>query len=402
MSTPCSRSHTAASPRQDGLTALMEMIANMSVAEIDDVLAKRRSPSETATTSDVDLAFSFFAAEAEGLLNLAKDHHTDGVVNEGLADEMLEREETAHYDHLMAIALSEGRDPPPRPPQIHRRNRASSQPQHTHASSSGQHHTVPMPEADIPRGRSPRRAGPSSNAFTRPLTAVRSLRGSRASSPDESSVEDSASRPASPTDSCLSDPTPEPDPLPSCVVCGDEIEGATIDAPCGHHLDVACLRRMFKNSTRDESLFPPKCCQEQIEFEQVNQHLDRPLRELYERKSREFTTKDRVYCHISSCSAFLGSASKGPPTSLACTSRSCRALTCGSCKYAAHPGKACADQLDDIVLELGQKQGWQRCPSCHHLVERNGGCLHMMCRCSGEFCYGCAKPWKACGSSCPR
>lgn len=193
---------------------------------------------------------------------------------------------------------------------------------------------------------------------------------------------------------------PGPEPLPLCVICREEINGAIIRAPCGHHLDVACLRQIFEKSARDESLFPPKCCQEPIEAEDVNEHLTPALRELHERKSREFTTKDRVYCHVSCCSAFLGSMSQGPSTSLACTSPSCGARTCGSCKYAAHPGKACADHLDDIVLELGERQGWRRCPMCRHLIERTEGCRQMTCRCGGEFCYGCARPWTTCPNTC--
>ena len=94
----------------------MKMMSNMSVREIDDILARRGSSSDTAGTGDVDLALSLFAEEAEGLLNLVKDHRVDDVVNDGgLLDELVEIEETAHYDHLMAVALSEGRPPPPRP-----------------------------------------------------------------------------------------------------------------------------------------------------------------------------------------------------------------------------------------------------------------------------------------------
>lgn len=210
-------------------------------------------------------------------------------------------------------------------------------------------------------------------------------------------------RPATPAESDLGELSQQPKALLSCIVCRDEIEGTITEAPCGHHLDITCLRCMFGNSTRDETSFPPKCCQEPIEFKSVNGYLDPALRELFERKSREFATKDRVYCHIPSFSAFFGSASKETPTALACTSRFCRALTCRSCKHAAHPGKTCADRLDDTVLELGRKQGWQQCPSCRRLIERNEGCRHTTCQCGVQFCYGCAKPWATgiCVNSCP-
>lgn len=35
----------------------------------------------------------------------------------------------------------------------------------------------------------------------------------------------------------------------------------------------------------------------------------------------------------------------------------------------------------------------QHCPGCRAIVQRNGGCNHMVCRCGTHFCYVCDRPW---------
>ena len=159
---------------------------------------------------------------------------------------------------------------------------------------------------------------------------------------------------------------------------------------------------MFERATRDESLFPPKCCQTVIELGLARDYLDVPLMALYQSKAREFGTKDRVYCYNPVCSAFLGGATAAA-TALRCAY--CRAETCGSCKEAAHPDRTrCLnseeESRDEALLAFAREQGWQRCPDCRYVVERTDGCFHMTCRCAKEFCYLCAATWKTC--ECPR
>ena len=184
-----------------------------------------------------------------------------------------------------------------------------------------------------------------------------------------------------------------PVPLPYCVICRYEVEGTTISLGCGHVLDTSCLRTIFENATRDESLFPPKCCQSPINLDAVRDHLSTPLITLYQLKAREFGTSDRVYCYNLACSAFLDAAT-AVSTSILCSD--CRAETCGRCKEEAHAGRACSIKENEAMLELAKTRGWQRCPSCRYVVERTQGCPHMTCRCNQQFCYLCAATWKTC------
>ncbi len=47
-----------------------------------------------------------------------------------------------------------------------------------------------------------------------------------------------------------------------------------------------------------------------------------------------------------------------------------------------------AAAADEAYLQGLLQSGVMRaCPSCHMPVERNGGCLHMSCRCGHHFWY---------------
>lgn len=179
-----------------------------------------------------------------------------------------------------------------------------------------------------------------------------------------------------------------------CIICRDPIRGDAIRVPCGHFYDVECLRDLFQAVIGDESLYPPRCCQQPIPLQQVRLHLDYALLNLYGEKSREFSTPNRLYCSNKNCSQFLGSRTAGPSTTRC---NSCGVGTCSSCSEAAHPFMLCGDDEDAAtVLQLARESGWQRCPGCHQMVELNVGCYHMTCRCRTQFCYLCAAPWKTC------
>ncbi|KAI0670102.1 hypothetical protein C8Q78DRAFT_167871 [Trametes maxima] len=186
-----------------------------------------------------------------------------------------------------------------------------------------------------------------------------------------------------------------------CTICGDEINGTILFLGCGHTMDVPCIKKMFELASADEDYFPPRCCSIPIHLADVERYLEPPFVEYYLEKSREFLTKDRVYCYNKYCSAFLGPASDSSVT-FRCPQ--CTYSTCAGCKGKVHRGAACDGPVaDEGVLKLGEKQGWQRCVSCKYLVERVEGCPHITCRCGAQFCYLCGKEWSsACSSRCQR
>ena len=191
-----------------------------------------------------------------------------------------------------------------------------------------------------------------------------------------------------------------------CTICGDIINGIELKAPCGHYFDTDCMERMFKSASKDESLYPPRCCLTAIPTASVRQHLGAMIMMDFDKKSLEFETPagSRVYCHRPQCSAFLGSSSF-TPSPMRCSG--CSSVTCGSCKRACHGDRACSEsaemeehELSQMAADLHQKNGWTRCYSCHHLVEKSEGCYHITCMCKAQFCYLCGTPWKEC--DCPQ
>ncbi|KAF8137118.1 hypothetical protein EV363DRAFT_1316699 [Boletus edulis] len=182
-----------------------------------------------------------------------------------------------------------------------------------------------------------------------------------------------------------------------CVICQDPIYGAEIRAPCGHYYGIDCITDLFQSATRDETLFPPRCCRQNIPFAQVQLHLSQELITTFQQKQVEFSTLKRVYCSSPPCSHFLGPISEGFFDSkvYTCPAPGCREQHSSNWTHTCRPDTDAAQ-----VLELGRASGWARCPGCSQLIELHIGCFHMTCRCRTEFCYLCRARWKTC--PCPQ
>ncbi|KAI0937560.1 hypothetical protein AcV5_000367 [Taiwanofungus camphoratus] len=186
----------------------------------------------------------------------------------------------------------------------------------------------------------------------------------------------------------------------SCVICQSKISKAEILTPCGHYYDVSCLVGLVEASTRDESLFPPRCCRQHIPETLFKRHMTPDLAALFTEKSAEFGTVRRVYCANPACSRFLGARTSGLGYSIyTCPSPSCALPTCSRCRTAVNSPalhRCKHDSSHKAVLELAQRKGWSRCPACDQMIELQSGCFHMTCVCSMQFCYLCRAPWKTC------
>ena len=143
---------------------------------------------------------------------------------------------------------------------------------------------------------------------------------------------------------------------------------------------------------------PYRCCNKNIPVNLVRRELGARFVQRYTDFELETSTSNPLYCSHSGCSAFI------PPADIHGdngTCKQCKKLTCRHCRSRAHPGKLCTqDKETEKVKELGAKKGWQHCPGCRSLVERNEGCLHMTCKCGTEFCYNCGD--RKCQGKCKR
>ncbi|TBU61117.1 hypothetical protein BD310DRAFT_957207 [Dichomitus squalens] len=191
-----------------------------------------------------------------------------------------------------------------------------------------------------------------------------------------------------------------------CITCMERIQGMAIRAPCGHYYDTGCMALLLDAAIRDESLFPPKCCQRLIPLASVLGHLSAEQRLTFEAKREEFSVQNRVYCAKPTCSRFLGAQQdrgRRSHASRRCPVPGCGTATCLRCRNEIKAGSKhyCSENdLDQSAIALAKDRGWARCPGCSNMVELSLGCYHMTCRCKTEFCYHCGARWKTC--DCPQ
>lgn len=169
-----------------------------------------------------------------------------------------------------------------------------------------------------------------------------------------------------------------PQPL-ECVACGEEKSYFEVmDAPCGHIYCKGCVQELFEKSFHDESMFPPRCCRQPIRASKVAIFLTRDLIEQFNEKSIEFNCTDKTYCANQECLKFIL-----PETinNNVAHCQKCNTDTCAFCKNEAHGGVDCPhDASLQVVLNMANVEGWQRCGRCKTVVELRTGCYHITCR----------------------
>ncbi|KAI0315167.1 hypothetical protein OF83DRAFT_1133184 [Amylostereum chailletii] len=180
-----------------------------------------------------------------------------------------------------------------------------------------------------------------------------------------------------------------------CIIC-TQTRRVAYRAPCRHPYCRDCLKDLVETSTRDESLFPVRCCHQPFPIEALQPLLHPELRTRFKAKSLEFgaPAAQRVYCVNPQCSTFLGPYGDSR-ADIVC--HECKTIVCSDCKNIAHPKEDCTVNATLLDLQaLAQTQHWQTCPGCGSIVELSQGCYHMTCRCRKQFCYLCAAVWKTC------
>jgi hypothetical protein len=149
---------------------------------------------------------------------------------------------------------------------------------------------------------------------------------------------------------------------------------------CGHRMCHSCLKRSFELSIKDPQHMPPKCCTEDsISLKHVEALFDNNFKKLWNRKSAEYRTKNRVYCPSKKCGEWIKPSlikRDGQRHSARCDR--CNTKVCVACNGKWHSSPDCPqDEETQRFLRQAKEEGWQRCYSCKSMVERKQGCNHM-------------------------
>jgi hypothetical protein len=160
-----------------------------------------------------------------------------------------------------------------------------------------------------------------------------------------------------------------------CVICTDDKEFYDVArVPCNHEYCRECLATLFELSMTDDSLYPPKCCNQPIPLSRISFFLPPKLARDFEYKMPELDTKDRTYCHDVDCAKFIPIGAINEDIG---TCPNCSKTTCTICKEASHSGDCPEDTALNQLVDMAIVQQWQRCYSCKRIVELGVGCNHI-------------------------
>ena len=188
--------------------------------------------------------------------------------------------------------------------------------------------------------------------------------------------------------------------VPHCDICFDEYEqnNPKLDLPCGHHCHTTCLRGHCELGERaHDKCYQPGCNGEIPLNTTISVFSPNSFDNYQQRLSNQALLS---IPHIKICTGcnyaeqrpdWLLEISRG--TKCPKCSHSC--FLCGvshqegtECSVAAAEARMTMDQ----VMAMEQYDDWTECPRCHQVFSHAGGCIHMTCVCTFEFCFRCNKP----------
>lgn len=318
----------------DATTALILQLENQ---DIEELLRAGKGKGRYDEQSDADLALSTYQKELQDRITILADQRmsqslAQAVISDGtLLSESRAQESAAVRDQFVARCLNEGRALPSNPDQ-----------------------TTAEDELD--------------DCVIARLTVLYTPDRKSDALPDDDLVAAESSARAE----SRQKPSAE---VRSCAIClTDKSLSDVLRMPCGDNYCRECLSELFQLATTDESMFPPRCCQQVIPLQLIKLYLSSTLIRTFEEKSNEYKASNRTYCSQPSCSLFISSENIDGERA---TCIACGTHTCTICKNNVHSGDCPMDTATHQTLEIGRQHGWQRCYSCRQLVELDTGCNHM-------------------------
>lgn len=161
----------------------------------------------------------------------------------------------------------------------------------------------------------------------------------------------------------------------TCLACGDHLSPTEqLRVPCGDSYCHQCMAHLFESAMKDDSLFPPQCCDELIPFGLVDHLFNTRFAAVFHEREIELSTSHRIYCANPSCSIFIkaDNIKDGKGTCPVCSTE-----TCVTCKGTAHEEECPEDPGIKSLMALAETEGYKQCHACKRIIELTFGCNHM-------------------------
>lgn len=197
----------------------------------------------------------------------------------------------------------------------------------------------------------------------------------------------------------------------TCDVCLEDKKGhafCTLSC-CGHNTScLDCLAEMMDRPLKEKITAEFKCpnrnCLQPIKEQDLRKitHTHPDLYKTYhDVAAQEWIDKNTKHCPTPDCPyAFVNDAGHRQST----TCPTCKYTYCSNCCVEHSMEKTCDQAKEDLKLKENKNKENQAndewlqnntkaCPQCKAPVEKNGGCLTLLCaRCQHQFCWNCLKP----------
>ncbi|CAH8263642.1 unnamed protein product [Arabidopsis lyrata] len=201
-------------------------------------------------------------------------------------------------------------------------------------------------------------------------------------------------------------------PKMTCSICFDDDINAdqmfSVDICC-HVFCSECVRRHIE--VRLAGGYSVTCpqyrCKSKLTYGRCVNILTPKLKEMWEQRIREdaIHVTDRVYCPNPTCSALMSLTELYQLTGSKRCCVKCGEPFCIKCKVPWHNNLSCKRYKelhsnratnDNKLTQLANQKSWRQCSKCKQMIELSEGCVHVICRCGHEFCYGCGADAGSC------
>jgi len=206
-------------------------------------------------------------------------------------------------------------------------------------------------------------------------------------------------------------------------MCIDVPWNETVELPCGHIFSIDAYKGNFQSQAMDKSRLLYSICMDPncvlpIPYSLLNECLGQAERIRLRRWRKERLMKalgifscDALVKNTSCGQLVRGLISEGSTTTeekkhllqssaveVECPSGH---IKCRLCSHESHRPFPCkyivaweAKRNDDSANIQWTAANTKKCPGCKENIEKNSGCMHIVCRCHHQWCWLCLGEWK--------